>query len=292
MKNILLFTFVLAAMPAWTQEIPMAVYPIRNTANLSVEQAAALRSKIISIVANVGYAGTDGGAAVGVQPELIQYEPRTVNAGMRNIVSIEAELILRVQQRDGQVIFGSKTKKFTVSAKDIQQVKSQLIAAIPSNDAAFQSFLQEMKPKIVSYYQENCALLLADAKRKADTDNFGEALSTLMNIPGNSTCRTDADAQLAKVYEQYRNNICRRLMLQAQSATAAKNYAAAAATLRNIDPRSSCYADAQQFTQELRTQAGADFKATLDALVEYWKSESAIEQRRYDIVRAFLKDIF
>ena len=289
---LLLFLPLLSSLPLVAQELPLAVYTLNHSGKLSNDQEAALRSKIIGMVSNTGYASADNGAPVGVAAELVQYEPRTVNAGTRNLVTIEAELVLTVQQRDGKAVFGSKRKKITVSGRDLAQAKSQIVAAFPSNDAILQAFLQETKPKIEDYYSKNCALLLADAERKATTDQFADALSILTNIPANAGCRADADQQLEKVYNQYRDQICRRQMLAVQSATAAKDYSAAAAALRLIDPRSSCYAEAGKLAEQLRSQADADFNTTLDALVEYWKSESALDQRRYDIVRSFLKDIF
>lgn len=197
-----------------------------------------------------------------------------------------------MQQRDGKVVFGSTRKKITASGKDAAQAKSQLLAAIPTSDAGLQTFLRDSKPKITDYYTKNCALLLADAERKVSTDQFADALSILVNIPNDAACRADADKALGSVYGQARDQICQRHLLAAQSAAATKNYPAAAAALRLIDPRSSCYAEAQGLLPALREQADADFNAALDALVEYWKSESAIEQRRFAIVREFLKDVF
>lgn len=292
MKNTMLALLLLCSTLSRAQDIPLAVYPVRQANNLSAEQMATLRSKIITLVSNAGYASTDAGAAVGVQAEITQSEPRTVNTGTRNLTIIDAELVLRVQQRDGAVIFGSKSKKLGASGKDAQQARRQLLAALSATDAAFQTFLQETKPKIADYYQQNCARLLADAQRKSTTDQFKDALSILVNIPGNTACRADADKQMETTYAQYRDQICSHRLMQAQSAAAAKNYAAADAALRQIDPRAGCFPEAQKFVQQLRDQANADRGAELNALVEYWKAEAALDRRHDEIVRSFLKDLF
>ncbi len=284
---LLLGGFTLAA-----QDVPMAVYQVRNTNGLSSDQISVVHSKIVSLVANTGYASTDGGAPVGVQPEIVLYAPRVVSAGLRNLTTIDAELVLNVQQRDGQVVFGSKRKKFGASGKDEQQARSQLVGALPSNDVAFLTFMADIKPKVQEYYTKNCTTILADAQRMATVDNFQKALSTLLNIPGGIPCRAEADAKLQKVYNQYRDQICRKNLLAAQSAAAAKQYPQSAAFLRNIDPQSACYKDAQNFVGQLRSQTDADFSKTLDALTEYWKAESSLDNRRYEIIRSFLKDAF
>lgn len=294
MKHILTLLLLAAfCRPIAAQELPLAVYPIRQAGGqLTADQLAVARNKVIGLVAVAGFASTDLGAPVGVVPELVLYEPRTVQTGTRNLTALEGELVLTVQQRDGGVVFGASRKKLTASGKDAAQAKSQLLAAIPTRDPGLQTFLLDLKPKIADYYAKNCALLLADAERKASTDDFAAALSVLMNIPGDAACRADADKLLETTYTQVRDRICQQQFLAAQSAAAVKDYAAAVAALRLIDPRSSCYAPALDLLPALRSQADADYNATLDALVEYWKSESAIEQRRFAIVREFLKDVF
>lgn len=283
---------LLGCLPVAAQDVPLAVYAVRNPNGLSPDQVSAVHSKIVSLVANTGYASTDGGAAVGVQPEIIVYAPRTVSAGIRNLTTLDAELVLNVQQRDGQTVFGSKRKKFSASGKDEQQARSQLVAALPSSDAGLLAFLTEVKPKVQEYYSKNCATVMAEAERMATVANFQKALSTLLNIPAGTPCRAEADVKLQKVYNQYRDNICRKNLLAAQGAAAAKKYAESAAYLRNIDPQSACYQDAQNFVGQLRSQADADFTKTLDALTEYWKAESSLDNRRFEIVRSFLKDSF
>lgn len=288
----LLAALLLGCSAVAAQEVPMAVYPLRATNGLSFDQLKAVHSKIVSLVSSTGYASTDGGAAVGVLPEIIVYTPRTVSAGMSNLTVIDAELVLNVQQRDGQTVFGSRRKKFSASGKDEQQARNQLVSTLPASDPGLQTFLTEIKPKVQDYYAKNCATVIAEADRMVTVDNFQKALSTLLNIPAGIPCRAEADAKLQKVYAQYRDNICRKNLLAAQSAAAAKNYTESAALLRNIDPQSACYKDAQNFVGQLRSQTDADFTKTLDALTEYWKAESSLDNRRYEIVRSFLKDSF
>lgn len=294
MKNIFTLAMLLLAGQVFAQEIPLGVFPVKTSGgSLNADQLAAVRSKIAGLVADAGFASTDPNAPVGVLPELVLYEPRTVAAGTRNLTTIDAELVLTVRQRnENGVIFGSKRKRFGVSGRDLQQAQSQLVAQLPLSDPALAAFLQEMKPKVQDYFNQHCAEILAEADRDANTGNYQRALSALVNLPNGNECRAKADAQLVKTYARARDVICQRNLTQAKSAAAVKDYAQAAAALRNIDPEAACFAEAQAFVRELQQNADTDFRAQLDALTELWKAQSSFDNRRLEIIQGFLKDVF
>jgi hypothetical protein len=297
MKNILALALLLLVGRAFSQvstEIPLGIFPVKTSGgSLNADQEAAVRSKIAGIVANAGFASTDPNAPVGIVPELVLYEPRKVAAGTRTLTTIDAELVLNVRQRnENGVIFGSKRKRFGVSGRDLQQAQSQLVAQLPVSDPAWQTFLQEMKPKIQDYFNQHCAEILAEADRDANTGNYQRALSALVNMPNGTECRPKADAQLVKTYARARDVICQRNLTQAKSAAAVKDYPQAAAALRNIDPEAACFVEAQAFVRELQQNADTDFRAQLDALTELWKAQSSFDNRRLEIIQGFLSAIF
>lgn len=287
----MLLLMLAAALDA--QEIRLGIYPVKPTGNLTTDQMAAARSKITSLVASQGIASADASAPLGVLPEIILNEPRTVAAGTRTITTIEGELVLTVKQAgETGAILGSQSKKFAASGKDLAQAKSQLMASLPVNEASWQLFFTEMKAKAADFFAKNCPQLIADADRDAATGNYARSLSALLNIPSGSACRADADARLASTYSRAREVICQKSLTQARAAAAVKNYELAAASLRAIDPEAACFSEIKSFVGEMQGHADADFKATLDALTEYWKAESSFENRRLEVVQQFLKDSF
>ncbi len=275
------------------QEIRLGIYPIKQTGSLTSDQLATARTKITSLVAAQGIASADASAPLGVLPEIVLYEPRTVAAGTRNLTTIEGELVLTVRQLgETGAIIGSKSKKFAASGRDLAQAKSQLMAALPVNDASWQPFFVEMKAKSADFFVKNCPQLIADADRDAATGNYARSLSALLNIPSGSACRADADARLATTYSRAREVICQKSLTQARAAAAVKNYELAAASLRAIDPEAACFSEVKSFVAEMQGHADADFKTTLDALTEYWKAESSFENRRLEVIQDFLKNSF
>lgn len=294
MKNILALAFLLLAAPAFSQEIRLGIYPLKAIGgSLSADQIAAVQSRISGIVANAGFASADPNAPIGVLPELILSAPRTVNAGTRNLTTIDAELVLTVRQRgETGTIFGSKRKRFSVSGKDLQQAQSQLAAQVPVNDPAWQPFLEGLKPKIADYFAQHCAEILAEADRDASTGNYARALSALVNVPNGTNCRAEADAKLTKTYARAREVICQKYLAQARASAAIKNYTQAAESLRNIDPEAVCFKDAQNFAEAMRKEADDDARAQLDALKELWKAQASFDNRRLDIIQGFLREAF
>ncbi|MCC7245328.1 MAG: hypothetical protein IT269_06590 [Saprospiraceae bacterium] len=255
------------------QEMVLAVYPVKDAGRqLNESQKSNLTSKIQGWITETGVGSASPNAQLGFAPEVILNEPRTVSAGMRNLTTIDGELVLTARQRDGKQVFDVFRKRLSGSGTSTSLALSNMISNVSASDPKFSEFVVALKPKVLDFYQKNCSTLLAEAARNMDAGQMQQAMADLLYIPEQAPCRAEADAKLKANYARYRDFVCKQSLTNAKAASASKNYAEAVRQLRYIDPEASCASEANAFIEQLRGSADSDYKAQLDTVKEYFKS--------------------
>ena len=271
------------------QDIRLGLYPVKAPMNeLVASQMTALHTKLRGWMSVGELVVADIHAPVGIVPELIFGEPRTVAAGMKNLTVYEAELVLTIQQINGNPTFGSYTKKLSASGNDAKAAKKELLSKLPSSDAGFEAFLRQTLPEITAYYAGHCQEIKAEAESLSSRGEFDKALSMLVNIPASLPCREASKSMFLGIYEKRRDAICGQTLLRAKAAAAKKDYDGAVRALHGIDPTASCFPDAMAYVEELKASADADFLAKLDLVKSYYEAKANLEEQRHVIVRDFL----
>ncbi len=283
MKNIILSILILATGRLAAQDIVLSLYSLKDkNYQLSEAQQNSLTSKVQSWLTEQNVGSADVEAPMGLVPEVILNEPRTVTAGLRNLTVYDGELILTAQQKDGKQTFGVYRKKISGSGTSNALAMSSMVSNIPSTDAKFADFITSLKPKVIKFYTENCNNLMAEATRQMDAGQMKSAMSTLLNIPAQAPCRADADNKLKANYARYREFVCNQALMAAKASVAAKDYQSAVKALRLIDPEAQCAKEATTFIAEMQKNADSDFKAQLETVKEYFKALA--NQQNWQIV--------
>lgn len=296
MKIQVLFSILLAGLlsvPLSAQDLTLGIYPLRDAGNkLNAAQRQTVEGKIKSLLTNNGVAAGDARAPIGISAEWVQYDAKTVDAGMRKLTVVEGELVFVAQQNGGKTVFGTYRKKLNASGNDARQAQNGLLAAVPSKDAGFEKFLAELRPQVSQYFAEHCKDILADADKAAATGDLQLAMATVYNVPAGSACHADATAKLSALYSKHRDKMCAQYLSQARAAAAVKNYPRAAELLRYIDPEASCAKEADTFISELSQQVDADHKAELETVRQALSARTEMEKFRLDLFRDYLSRQF
>lgn len=269
-------------------DLILGIYKSSNRYVLNSGQQKSLESKMTSWATKNGYATADNEAPVGIKPEVIIHETKTVPAGMRNLISTSGELTLTAQSKDGKTIFGTFSKTLTGSGKTNTASKSSMIRTISRKDEKALAFFEEMKEKIEKFYSENCQLIIADSDRQSSMDQPEKALKTLLTIPVSSTCASAANSKIKSSYAAYRDNMCSYFLTQAKAASAANDYEKAVIHLGKIDPAATCFSDAENFINEMRTDVDETFAEEMKTLREYFSAQANQENWQILLLRDYL----
>jgi hypothetical protein len=291
MLKLLTLALSLASCTAlFSQQMRLGLYGVKGaTSELSAMQREAIHTKLRGWMTGKDLVVADVHAPVGVQPELIFGAARTVDAGMKKLTVVDAELVLTLQQVNGNPAFASYTKQLSASGNDANAAKRELISKMPTSDAGFEAFLRENTPKVVAYYAENCKAIQSEAEALGARQEFDKALGLLVNMPNNLPCAEASKGMVSAFYEKRRDAICGLTLLRAKAAAAKKDYDAAVKALHHIDPIASCFGDAMKFVDELKASADADFGAQLDTLKAYYGAKANVDdQQRILIVQDHL----
>jgi len=273
MKYVLTLILVSCCLLAISQEdVLLGIYKPTNRHILNANQQEALESKIMAWATKNGYATMDNNAPVGIKPSIVIHESKTVSAGMRNVMTTAGDLILTAQSADGKIVFGTFSKSLSGSGKTQSAAKSAMLRQISRKDEDAIAFFEEVKAKIVTYYKENCQVLLAESDRQQAVGNLNQAVKILGSIPIESSCAGETSAKLAEAYNRSRDQICAYNLTQAKAAGAANEFEKALTFLRKIDPEASCYTEVEQYVNTLKTEVDKNYLEEMNTLRTYFAS--------------------
>ena len=110
----------------------------------------------------------------------------------------------------------------------------------PSAD--FSKFINEIKSKIIKYYNTNCDFILKESETLAKNDQFDEALFNLSSIPNvSSNCFNKSQELLASIYQSKLERECQSTVSKAKTLIAAESWKEAANVLQGVLPGITCY---------------------------------------------------
>jgi len=113
------------------------------------------------------------------------------------------------------------------------------------SNRGFSEFIEEVKQKIIDFYESNCDFIITDAETNASNDNFDESLKILASIPKVcKSCYDIAQEKLREIYVKKLERECQSLVAEASSLIASEEWEGAAMVLKKVLPGISCHAEA------------------------------------------------
>lgn len=272
---LLLITF-----PTTSQTLCVGV--VNPTANAQgiIDDASAktLVTKLQTVLAKNGVAG-DGSDFVLV-PTIVIDEDELVESGMYNLYKITGSVNLLLKQLSTEKSFGSAIIPIRGTGRRTKgaAIKAAL-GGINVNDPKLKSFLGEARDKVVDYYLTNSASIIGKARNATQQGNYEEAFALLSSFPEGLPIEDQINDEINSTFKAYLDVNCQSAIIQAKAAMAQKNYDQANYILTNIDPRSSCYSDANSMVQEINDNLRA---AEAQARADQLRHE---QQQRSDMLR-------
>ena len=179
--------------------------------------------------------------------------------------------------------FSQYSKLIKGSGTSDAQAITNAISQIDISDEKAMSFVTKAKDKIVTYYKQNCTVILQKAEKERNLKNYESSLSMLLTIPEEATgCYSQGQAKAKVVFKELQNYQCKKFLQDAQTYAANKDYDNALQSLSWIDPTGSCTGEAKALIKKIDAETSDDkkkqwqyvFKA-LDGTIEVEKARTA-----------------
>jgi predicted Rdx family selenoprotein len=152
------------------------------------------------------------------------------------------------------------------------------IKQINTKNKGIQSFLEEGKTKIISYYSTQCDFIVKKAESLKELEKYSEAIYTLALVPEVcKDCYLKCSSELSAMYDLKINADGKARLNEATAIWAASpnNQGAQQATnlIMQIKPQAKCYSEASDLLKKINEKVIVDEKERLRQQEENYKRE-------------------
>lgn len=170
---------------------------------------------------------------------------------------VKTTLTIYIGDANEKRVFDSKSFDLKGVGTTKELAYKRCLGGLSASNKALRTFLSEGKQKILAYFESNYPSYISKAKRAMISRNYDEALSLLAVIPSCCSGYDQACELAMQIATDNIDYIGAQLLAAAQGAWAADPTADGASVahyyLRQIDPNSACYADAQKLSKTIST---------------------------------------
>lgn len=154
----------------------------------------------------------------------------------------------------GDGLEGKAFSSYSTTVKGVGENETKAYMAalktIKTTDPGYQSFIEQGKAKIIAYYNAQCDMIIADAKKMASMNKYDEAIWKLSSVPDACTdCWNKCNIAIAPIFKQKIDFECKTKLNEASTlwnANQSWDGAQQAGTiLASINPSAACFGEAK-----------------------------------------------
>lgn len=206
------------------------------------------------------------------------------------VYNYEIEVTFLIGDIVGGTIFSSYSVSISGAGNTESVAEINAIKKIKETSPEYQTFIEEGKKRIIEYYNSKCDFILKEAQSLSGRNEFEAAISTLTTIP--ETCKECFDKAMdamVPIYQKQIDRQCKKDMLEANNLWAANQTASgadqASSILYNIDPSSSCYAEANALVNKMAKRVKEIDQREWDFKLKQQQDETQITKDRIKAAR-------
>lgn len=257
--------------------IALNVVAAEATDEINANQMEKLSNKITSIVTESGLASTNYVSGFIIIPKLEIYDRQRTQGGMRNLSVIDCNLSLFIKQTGSNTVFSSFNKRLQGSGFNNDEAIANAISQINPGDAAISAFINKAKEKIITYYNQNCSIILQKAQKERTIKNYEAAMFILLSIPEEASgCYGQAQSKAVTLFKELQQYNCKKYLQDARNFAAGNNYDEALRRLSWIDPTVSCGTEAKALLNNISKEVDADKKKEWDLVFKIYEGRIEI----------------
>jgi len=293
MKRLLIFIMaIFVILPSMAEDAYISV-AMPNSSILDSNTKTLLKNKLLNMASSEGVASMET-CAIAMIPEVNVLNKELVEGGMRNITSMELSVTITVRNILTGAVFN--TTSVSLRGEGYSENEAMRSAIRKIDPAKYASFVKLAKEKIMSYYRNNTAALIAKANTLANQQQYDEALATLSSYPESLADYPKVATAITAIFKKAQTQYCSEILQAARAAFAQRDFEGAANIASTIDATSSCATEAKallesikrstdkQYNNEVEAQrqkvmtreriATATIKAARDVAVAYYKRQN------------------
>lgn len=244
-----------------------------------------LKNKLSKIVTMNGLSGTANSRFI-ITPN-ISILFQEVLPGPPRKVALTLEINFYIGDGIQGTLFGSETIAVKGVGNSYAKAYTSALKQVKSKNPIFKDFIINGKTKIIKYYNDRCDFILKEADIKASKNDFDASIATLTSVPEVcKDCYEKAMNLVGLIFQRKIDFECKLDLNEAKNVwnvsldeSAAKN---ASTFLAKIDPNSSCYKDALDFSNVVA-------KRISDLDKREWSFKMKVQQDNVDIQNESIK---
>lgn len=300
MKKILALLFIAASLVAQAQtnstssKFGVRLYIVLpdNTDTIHYSELSKIETKLQKIVAQQGVSGSGYNSDFVLYPKFEVYDEQTLDGGMQPMIIIKGELSLFIKQVSTNAIYGVTTVKLNGSGYKRSESIKEAIRSLNTNDPILADFIVKTKQKIVAYYDQKCADVMAKAERDYKANLFESAILEVSSIPSECKCFAASQDKFATYYKAYQNNNCSKFIQTGAALFANHDFNSALGNLILVDPSSKCGQESLDLIKKIGEKVNADEKKAFDAAMKIHADAIALENQRLINVQQIALKLF
>jgi hypothetical protein len=273
------------------RQLPLSIVVPQQSEYLNSQQMQRLGKKTKQVMAKNGLGGV-GSQQFILYPEFDILQEQSMDGLINNITVVEAEITFTIMQLDNNVIFNSEAITVTGGGDSKKQAINKAINSINPKDDALETFIENTKTRINSYYSEKCGSIIKDANMLIEAKQYLKAIALLYSIPTVSDCHEKSRENLTDAFILYQEQNCSGWLLKAKAEEGKNNYNKALDYIAKIDPTSSCKNEASDMLKRIGKDVDEQDRKIWEAMERRYSDKVALEEMRIEMVQSVMTEYY
>lgn len=261
--SIMFILLVLVGLKCYSQDCDIRLMAI----NVEDEKAPAaaneyLYNRLCSAVNGEGIAASGNYAQFFIAAKALPtYEQVVPGAPAKTALILSLDLF--VGDYFGEKVFDRISLEIRGAGESHERAFLNAYRSLNGKNKQISDFLIRAKERIVNYYDSEYANIIKESERLAQLRDYPRALFLLSSVP---ICCKGYDAvskELVKVYKEYINYSCDKLLIKARNAWASSpdvhGAELAGEILNQIEPDAECYGEGEKLYKEIKEKVKVDW---------------------------------
>jgi len=182
-------------------------------AGLSEQGQRYIENKIQQAIAQVGIGSSVGNPQFVVIPA-INILSQNITATAPTMFVTNYSITFYVANMADGATFSSASYQFRGVGQSNLKAFINGFETLKLNNLDFINMLKTGREKALNYYKDNCSKIVLSAKTESSQKNYEGALLILKSIPKDVDCYQQASTLLEKVFKDYQNTNCNKILAQ------------------------------------------------------------------------------
>lgn len=275
-----------------TDRIQLSVVVPDQTDPLPDASVSYLKNALIHAISSSGLAGVGPNSrfVVAAKVDLIQ---KTISRTIPSQQLYTLNLTLYIGDGIEGIAYATHVVNIKGIGENPTKAYNNAFSGIKFKSEAFDNFVTKGKDRILSYYAQNCNLIIEQAKALATVGEYDEAIWQLINIPSIHTeCYKKALYHAGPVFQKKIDQDCKRKITEAQSIWNAnqnqEGARIAGEILATIHPNATNYSEintlAESIEKRIREVDKREWKFTKEFNIGLERERISVER---DMIKAY-----